>query len=164
MSDFYTYPDSVGELVSQAQIRNTLFFIASSIYDFANTIYSGPSSTKAVQLFRAYSRESEQDLVLFFAVTIEFLIFSRLRWNAHCRLTHKSAETGRYASEEENSEDMCQTTVKISRTATRATQDTAAFLRRAQPRDRTYKQRSFFFDLNEGPAVMPDLSGSIRYA
>src|SRR6266566_5118332 len=30
--------DSVGELVSQAHIRNTLFFIASSMYDFANTI------------------------------------------------------------------------------------------------------------------------------
>src|SRR6266487_830660 len=30
--------DSVGELVSQAQIRKTLFFIASSIDDFANTI------------------------------------------------------------------------------------------------------------------------------
>ena len=33
--------DSVGELVSQAHIRNTLFFIASSVADFANTlIYS----------------------------------------------------------------------------------------------------------------------------
>jgi hypothetical protein len=81
-----------------------------------------------------------------------------------CRLTHKSAETGRYVSEEENGEDMCQTTVKISRTATGATQDTAAFLRRVQPRDRTYKQRSFFFDLNAGPGGMPDLLGSIRYA
>src|SRR2546421_6176491 len=30
--------DRVGELVSQAHIRNTLFFIASSMYDFANTI------------------------------------------------------------------------------------------------------------------------------
>ena len=30
--------DSVGELVSQAQIRKTLFFIASSISDFANNI------------------------------------------------------------------------------------------------------------------------------
>ena len=30
--------DSVGELVPQAHIRNTLFFIASSMYDFANTI------------------------------------------------------------------------------------------------------------------------------
>src|SRR5881398_2384233 len=30
--------DSVGELVSQAHIRNALFFIASSMYDFANTI------------------------------------------------------------------------------------------------------------------------------
>jgi hypothetical protein len=30
--------DIGGELVSQAQIRNTLFFIASSIYDFATNI------------------------------------------------------------------------------------------------------------------------------
>ncbi len=29
----------VGDLVSQAQIRNTLFFIASSISDFANNIF-----------------------------------------------------------------------------------------------------------------------------
>jgi len=29
----------VGEVVSQAQIRNTLFFIASSIDDFANNIF-----------------------------------------------------------------------------------------------------------------------------
>jgi hypothetical protein len=33
--------DTVGELVSQAQIRNTLFFLASSMDDFANSILAG---------------------------------------------------------------------------------------------------------------------------
>src|SRR6266567_1564047 len=32
----------------------------------------------------------------------------------HCRLTHKFAKTGRYASEEENGEDMCQIQAPIS--------------------------------------------------
>ncbi len=31
-----------------------------------------------------------------------------------CRLTHKFAKTGRYASEEENGEDMCQIQAPIS--------------------------------------------------
>src|SRR5712691_8912641 len=32
----------------------------------------------------------------------------------NCRLTHKFAKTGRYASEEENGEDMCQIQAPIS--------------------------------------------------
>jgi hypothetical protein len=43
--------DIVGELVSQAQIRNTLFFIASSIYDFANNIINlGKTYAKDIPL------------------------------------------------------------------------------------------------------------------
>ena len=40
MSWFFLLSDTVGELVSQAQIRNTLFFLASSMDDFANSILS----------------------------------------------------------------------------------------------------------------------------
>src|SRR5437870_6382690 len=36
------------------------------------------------------------------------------RTQAVCRLTHKFAKTGRYASEEENGEDMCQIQAPIS--------------------------------------------------
>ncbi len=37
---------------------------------------------KPVELFRGYSREFEQDLVLFFAITIESFVFSHLYWSA----------------------------------------------------------------------------------
>ena len=33
---------------------------------------------------------------------------------SHCRLTHKSAKAGRYASEEENGEDICQISILVS--------------------------------------------------
>ena len=44
---------------------------------------------KPVELFRGYSRESEQDLVLFFAITIESFVFSHLYWNAHSESSKK---------------------------------------------------------------------------
>jgi hypothetical protein len=46
-------------LVSQAQIRNTLFFIASSIYDFANTIrIHATVSHKPGEQFSSFSSTS----------------------------------------------------------------------------------------------------------
>ena len=38
----------------------------------------------------------------------------RYWYGGDCRLTHKFAKTGRYASEEENGEDMCQIQAPIS--------------------------------------------------
>src|SRR5256885_2749586 len=51
--------DRVGELVSQAHIRNTLFFIASSMYDFANTIrMQGTLSHQPAERFSSCSSAS----------------------------------------------------------------------------------------------------------
>ncbi len=43
---------------------------------------------KPVQLFRGYSGEFEQGLVLFFALIVETFIFSRLYWSAQAPGTH----------------------------------------------------------------------------
>jgi len=59
--------DSVGELVSQAQIRNTLFFIASSMYDFANTI-NLDSKTHDIQ--RKSANASEQIMLSLSTITV----------------------------------------------------------------------------------------------
>jgi len=43
-----------------------------------------------------------------------YVTYTKQNAQKNCRLTHKFAKTGRYASEEENGEDMCQIQVPIS--------------------------------------------------
>jgi len=52
--------DSVGALVSQAQIRKALFFMASSIHDFANTIIAG-TSLILLTLTSCWRKEAERE-------------------------------------------------------------------------------------------------------
>ena len=47
-------------------------------------------------------------------LAIELTLSLEMKQTGYCRLTHKFAKTGRYASEEENGEDMCQIQAPIS--------------------------------------------------
>lgn len=62
----------------------------------------------------ADQQELTHGMALVGSTVSEALYLVSLSNRRYCRLTHKFAKTGRYASEEENGEDMCQIQAPIS--------------------------------------------------